>query len=129
MGFIMRRKGKYKGIEKFITKMKKIQEEAKVVLGKAQEEIKRYVDRKRAEVNEYRIGDLVMFSTKDLKYQMVSRRTEKLMEKLMEKFVGSFKIKKVISLNIVELELPSTVKIHLVVNISKIQKYVGQVEG
>jgi len=125
MGFIMRRKGKYKGIEKFITKMKKIQEEAKVVLGKAQEEIKRYADRKRAEINEYRVEDLIMLSTKNLKYQMVDRR----MEKLMEKFVGSFKIKKVISLNIVELELPSTVKIHLVVNISKIQKYVGQVEG
>ena len=125
MGFIMRRKGKYKGIEKFITKMKKIQEEAKVVLGKAQEEIKRYVDRKRAEINEYRVEDLIMLSTKNLKYQIVDRR----MEKLMEKFVGSFKIKKVISLNIVELELPSTVKIHLVVNISKIQKYVGQVEG
>ena len=125
MGFIMRRKGKYKGIEIFITKMKEIQEEAKVVLGKAQEEIKRYADRKRAEVNEYRVEDLIMLSTKNLKYQMVDRR----MEKLMEKFVGSFKIKKVISLNIVELELPSTVKIHLVVNISKIQKYVGQVEG
>ena len=125
MGFIMRRKGKYKGIEKFITKMKEIQEEAKVVLGKAQEEIKRYADRKRAEVNEYRVEDLIMLSTKNLKYQIVDRR----MEKLMEKFVGSFKIKKVISLNIVELELPSTVKIHLVVNISKIQKYVGQVEG
>jgi len=125
MGFIIRRKGKYKGIEKFITKMKKIQEEAKVVLGKAQEEIKRYADRKRAEINEYRVEDLIMLSTKNLKYQMVDRR----MEKLMEKFVGSFKIKKVISLNIVELELPSTVKIHLVVNISKIQKYVGQVEG
>ena len=28
-----------------------------------------------------------------------------------------------------ELELPSTVKIHLVVNVSRIRKYVGQVEG
>ena len=27
------------------------------------------------------------------------------------------------------LELPSTVKIHLVVNISRIQRYIGQVEG
>jgi len=32
-------------------------------------------------------------------------------------------------LNAVELELPSTVKIHLVVNVSKIHKYVEQVEG
>ena len=125
MGLEVRRKGKYKGAEKFVTKMKKVQEETKAVLGKVQEEIKRYVDRKRAEVNEYRIGDLVMFSTKDLKYQMVSRRTEK----LMEKFVEPYKIKKVISLNAIELELSSIVKIHSVVNVSRIQKHIGQVEG
>ena len=123
MEFEVRRKGKYKGAEKFITQME-IQEEAKAVLGKVQEEIKRYTDRKRAEVNEYRIEDLVILSTKDLKYQMISRRTEK----LTEKFVGPYKIKKVVSFNAVELELPSTVKIHLVVNVSRVQKYVGQVE-
>jgi len=43
MGFERRKKGKYKGAEKFIEKMKEIQEEAKVVLEKVQEEIKRYV--------------------------------------------------------------------------------------
>jgi len=32
-------------------------------------------------------------------------------------------------LNAVELELPSIVKIHPVVNISRIQKYIEQVEG
>ena len=121
----MRRKGKYKGTEKFMTKMKEIQEEAKAVLEKVQEEMKRYIDRKRAEVDEYRVGDLVMLSTKDLKYQMVSRR----MEKLTKRFVGPYKIKKVILLNAVELELPSIVKIHPVVNVSRVQKYVGQVEG
>jgi len=31
--------------------------------------------------------------------------------------------------NAVELELPSTVKIHPVVNVSRIRQYVGQVEG
>ena len=66
-----------------------------------------------------------MLSTKDLKYQMVSRRTEK----LTERFVGPYKIKKIILSNIVKLELPSIVKIHLVVNVSRIHKYVGQVEG
>ena len=35
----------------------------------------------------------------------------------------------IISLNAVKLELPSTVKIHLVVNVSRIQWYVRQVEG
>jgi len=52
----------------------------------------------------------------DLKYQMVRRRTKK----LTERFVGPYKIKKIVLLNTVELELPSTVKIHPVVNVSKI---------
>jgi len=78
--------------------------------------MKRYIDKKKTKVNEYKEGNLVMLSTKDLKYQMVGRRTEK----LMERFVGPYRIKKIISLNAVELELPSTVKIHLVVNVSRI---------
>ena len=96
-----------------------------MALGKAQEEMKKYADRKRREVDEYKVGDLVILSTKDLKYQMVGRRTEK----LMERFVGPYKIKKIISTNVVELELPSTIKIHPVVNISRICKYIVQVEG
>jgi len=105
--------------------MKGIQEETKVGLSKVQEEIKKYADRKRAEVNDYKVGNLVMLSTKNLKYQIIGRRTEK----LMERFVSPYKIKKIVSLNAIELELPSTVKIHPVVNISRIQCYVGQVEG
>jgi len=125
MGFEMRKKGKYERAKKFVTKMKEIQKEAKAVLEKAQEKIKKYIDRKRAEVNEYKVGDLVMLSIKDLKYQMARRRTEK----LIERFVGPYKIKQIVSLNAVELELSSTVKIHSVVNVSRIQRYVGQVEG
>jgi len=55
---------------------------------------------------------------------MVRRRTEK----LTERFVGPYKVQKIVSSNTVKLELPSTVKIHLVVNISRIRHYVGQVE-
>ena len=104
--------------------MKEIQGEAKAALGKAQEEIRKYVDRKREKVDKYKIEDLVMLSTKDLKYQIIRRRTEK----LTERFVGPYKIKKIVLTNVVELELPSTIKIHLVVNISRMHKYVGQVE-
>ena len=125
IGFEGRKKRKYAGAEKYIEKIKEIQKEAKAALGKAQEEIKKYIDRKRAEVDDYKVEDLVMLSTKDLKYQMVRRR----MEKLIERFVGPYKVKKIVSSNIVELELPSTVKIHLVVNVSRIHKYTGQVEG
>jgi len=120
MGFEGRKKGKYERVKKFIEKMKEIQKEAKAALGKAQEEMKKYADRKRREVDDYKVGDLVMLSTKDLKYQMVGRRTEK----LTERFVSPYKIKKIVSSNTVELELPSTVKIHPVVNVSRICHYV-----
>jgi len=41
----------------------------------------------------------------------------------MKKFVGLDKIKKIISENIVKLELPILMKIHLVVNVSRIVLY------
>ena len=122
--FKVRKKEKYKGVGKFVTKIKEIQEEAKTALGKAQKEMKKYINRKREEVNKYKVGDLVMLSIKDLKYQMVSRRTEK----LMERFVDPYKVKKIILANVVELELSSTIKIYPVVNVSRIHRYIGQVE-
>ena len=90
MEFKGRKKGKYEGAEKFIEKMKEIQKEEKATLSKAQEEMKKYADRKKGEVDNYKVGDLVMLSTKNLKYQMIGRRTEK----LMERFVGPYKIKR-----------------------------------
>ena len=122
MGFEIKKKGKYERAEKFVAKMKEIQEEAKATLRKAQEKIKKYADKKRVEVNKYKV---VMLSTKNLKYQMVGRRTEK----LIKKYIELYKIKKIVSSNAVELELPSTVKIHPVVNVSRIRKYIRQVKG
>jgi len=115
MGFEGKKKGKYVGAEKFMEKMKKIQEEIKAVLKKVQEDMRKYTDR-RLDVDEYKVGDLVMLSTKDLKYQIVGRRTEK----LTERFVGAYKIKEIVSSNVVKLEPPSIVRIHPVVNVSKI---------
>jgi len=84
-----------------------------------------YTDRKRGEVVDYKVGDLVLLSTKDLKWQMVRQSSEK----LVEWFVGPYKIKTIISSNVVELELPAAVKIHPVVNVSQIKRYVDQVDG
>jgi len=47
---------------------------------------------------------------------MVGRR----IENLTERFVGPYKVQKIMSSNAVKLELPSTVKIHPVVNVSRI---------
>jgi len=47
----------------------------------------------------------------------------------MERFVGPYKVKKIVLANTVELELSSTIKIHPVVNVSRICRYIEQVEG
>ena len=44
-------------------------------------------------------------------------------KKLIEKFVGSYKIKKIVLENTKELELLASIKIHSVVNISRIVMY------
>jgi len=125
MGFELRKKGKFEEANKFVERIQEIQEEAKAALGKAQEDMKKYMDRHRGEVEEYRVGDLVLLSTKDLKYQMVGRRTEK----LTERFIRPYKVKSIVSTNAIELELPSTIKIHPVVNVSRVRRYTSQVKG
>ena len=56
---------------------------------------------------------------------MKERRTEK----LMEWFVGPYKVKRVVSTNAIELEIPPTIKIHPVVNVSRVQLYKPQKES
>jgi len=58
----------------------------------------------------------VLLSTKDLKYQMKGRQSEK----LTERFVGPYQVKEIISTNAIKLDLPSTVRIHSVVNVSRV---------
>jgi len=67
MGFEGRKKGKYEAAGKFVERMKKIQKKAKAVLGKAQEEMKKFANRRRGEGEEYKVEDLVLLSMKDLK--------------------------------------------------------------
>ena len=64
-------------------------------------------------------------SMKDLKWQMKGRRSEK----LTEHFVGPYKVKGIVSSNAIELELSKSIKIHPVVNVSRVRLYKPQVEG
>ena len=105
-------------------RMKKVYKEAEIALRKSQEDIKKYVDRKRSEIEEYQVGDYMLLSTKYLKYQMQERQ----LEKLMKRFVEPYKVKKIILTNTIELELPSSIKIHPVVNISRVHRYKDQVK-
>ena len=86
--------------------------------------MEKYTDRKRSELEKYQVVDQMLLSTKDLKYQMQERR----LKKLTERFVGLYQVKKIISINAIELDLPSTVKVYLVVNVSRVYRYKDQVE-
>jgi len=49
----------------FVERMKKVHEEAGVVLKKVQEDMKKQADRERKETEDWKMGDSVMLSTKD----------------------------------------------------------------
>ena len=67
----------------------------------------------------------MLISTKDLSMELMKRE----MKKLTGKFIGPYVVKKIVSENAVELELPVLLRIHPVVNVRKIVKYREQVEG
>ena len=114
MGFEGKRKGKYKVVGKFAERMWKIQKKVKAALKKAQDEMKKFIDRKQSKGEEYKVGDLVLLSTKDLKWQIKRRQ----LEKLTEHFVEPYRIKGIILSNTIELELPGSIRIHPIVNVS-----------
>jgi len=123
IGGDIRRKGKVESATEFVQRMKKVHEEAEAALRKTQEEMKRYVDRGRKEMEKWKKGDRVLLSTKDLVFK---ERTSK---KLMERYVGPYAIEEVVSSNAVKLKLPSLMRIYLVVNVSQIVRYKEQVKG
>jgi len=67
--------------------------------------------------------DQIMLSTKDLVFK------ERLVCKLVERYVGPYKIEEIVSSNAVKLQLPSSMRIHLVVNVSWIVWYKEQIKG
>ena len=107
----------------FVEKMKKVHEKAGVVLKRTQEKMKRYADHSRRETEEWKKGDRVLLSTKDLVFK------ERPVRKLTERYVRPYKIEEVISSNAVKLWLPTSMRIHLVVNVSWIVWYKEQVRG
>ena len=65
----------------------------------------------------------MLLSTKDLVFK------KRPVQKLMERYIGPYAIEEVVSMNVVKLQLPSSMRIHLVVNISWIVWYKEQVKG
>ena len=123
MGGDIRKKGKVEKVTEFVERMKKVQEEAGAALKKIQEEMKRYADRNRKETEKWRKGDRIMLSTKDLIFK------ERPVCKLVERYVGLYKIEEVVLSNAMKLRLLSSIRIHLVANVSQIVRYKEQIKG
>ena len=123
MGGDIRKKGKVEKATDFVERMKKVYEEVRAVLKKAQEDMKRQADRGRKETEDWRKGDRVLLSTKDLVFK------ERLVRKLVDRYVGPYTIEEVVSTNVVKLRLPTSIRIHPVVNISWTVRYKEQMEG
>ena len=79
---------------------------------------KTYADRTRRETR-FAVGDRVLLSTQHLK--LIGER--KRARKLTERFVGPYRVKRVVNANAYELELPASLKIHPVINISHLKEY------
>ena len=123
MGGDIRKKGKVENATEFVERMKKVHEEAEAALRKTQEKMKRYADRGRKEMEKWKKGDQVLLSTKGLVFK------ERPSKKLTERYVGPYVIEEVVLLNAVKLRLPSSMRIHPVVNVSWIVRYKEQVKG
>ena len=125
IGFDIRKKGKNEKIKEFVKEMKEKHEEARAALVKSQEEMKRQVNRSKKKVKEYKVDDKILISTKDFSAELMKRATKK----LTEKFIKPYVVKKIVSENAVELELPASLRVHPVVNVRRLVKYREQVEG
>ena len=122
MGIEPRRAGKSEPAKEFAERMKEIHEEAGTALSKARDDMTRYVDQRRGSAPEYKVGDKVWLSMKDLKIKRPSH-------KLAERQLGPFEIIKVVSPNAVKLKLPTSFKIHDVINVSRVRLYKPPIEG
>ena len=123
MGANIKRKGKVEKATDFVERMRRVQEGIGAVLRKVQDEMRRQVDRERQEVEEWKKGEKVMLITKDLVFK--KRPTKK----LMERYVGPYEIEEVVSKNIVKLKLPVLMRIHPIVNFSRVVRYRELVRG
>jgi len=91
-------------------------------LSKPHNDMTCYADFHRGQAPEYKVGNKVWLSTKNLNVDWPSR-------KLTERQLEPYEIVKIISLNAVKLKLPASFKIHNVINVSHIHPYRPPVAG
>ena len=68
-------------------------------------------------MEEWKKEDKVMLSIKNLVFK------ERLVKKLTVQYIGPYVVEKVVSKNAVKLKLPVSIRIYLVVNVSRVVRY------
>ena len=99
--------------EKFTIIMQNTLAQTKANLEKAQERMKVQADKHRSTAPKYQIGNKVWLSTNNLKVTCASK-------KLTEWWLGPYDVTKLVRDNAVRLHLPKTMRIHALVNISRV---------
>jgi transposase InsO family protein len=108
--------------EKFTSIMQNTLAETKANLEKAQDRMKAQADTHRSNSPKYQIGDKVWLSTDNLKVTRAFKT-------LTAQWLGPYNITKTVGDNAVKLHLPKTMRIHPVVNISRVRPYKEPPEG
>ena len=86
MGGDIRKRGKVEKATEFMERIKKVHEEARAALKRTQEDMKRQADKGRREIEDWKKGDRIMLSTKDLVFK------ERPVKKLVDRYVGPYTI-------------------------------------
>jgi len=116
MGFKPQREVKVQAVDKFVDELKKIQGEAEVALCKAHDDMKCFADQMHAPTPDYKVGDQVWLSTKNLNINQPLR-------KLTERQIGPYTITCIVSPNAIVLKLPPLFKIDAPINVSWLHLY------
>ena len=106
--------------EEFAAQMAKQLERAQACLEAARARMKTQADKKRAAPEPYKVGQMVMLSTKNIELKSVGTR------KLLPRFIGPFAVKALVGEVAVELELPSTYTMHNVFHVALVKPYNGK---
>ena len=110
----------------FLDRHRYIWTAARANMLKAQSDQKRHADKHRRD-ELFVVGDEVLLSVRDL--QLAADKSDQpRAAKLTGRFIGPLKIIRVINPNAYELELPEQLRIHPVVNISKLRRYLRSPE-
>ena len=111
--------------KEFANRMNILLTQAKDEIAKSVDNMEKYYNLHRKNT-EFKVGDLVLLSTKNIKYR--NQKNKIISKKFKPKYIGPFKVIEKISTLAYKLDLPNELKIHPVFNIMALKKYSGEIK-